>query len=118
MATRGQICADLDAIRHDLVRAAAQAGLAMHGDMFAADAVDHRAHGDQALRQVGDLGLARGILQHGGAVGQRCGHQQVLGGTDTNLREADHRALQALLRLGLDIAVLDIDLGAHRLETP
>jgi hypothetical protein len=52
-------------------------------------------------------------LQHRGAPGQRRRHQQVLGGADRDQRELDHGALQAVRRLGIDIAVGEVKLGAQ-----
>ena len=54
------------------------------------------AHGGQARGEVADLRLARGVGQHGRALGERGGHHQVLGGADRHLREGVARALQAV----------------------
>ena len=56
-------------------------------------AADLRAHAAQALGEVDDLGLAGGVLQHGGAAGEGGGHQHVLGGADRDQRELEDRAL-------------------------
>ena len=47
-----------------------------------ADAVDARAHLDEHPAEVDDLGLARGVVDDGDAVGEHRGHQHVLGGAD------------------------------------
>ena len=55
-----------------------------------------RAHRDRALGEVDDLGLARRVLEHRLAVGQRRRHQQVLGAGDGDHVGRDARALQPL----------------------
>ena len=71
---------------------------ALDHDAVGAGAVDLRAHGDEEIREVDDLGLARGVLEHGLAVGQRRGHHQVLGAGDGHGVEHQARALQARRR--------------------
>ena len=107
--------AGLDAVRHHRILGAVQRVDAVDGDDVAAGAFDFGAHGDQAARQVDHFGFARGVFQHGGAFGQRSGHHQVFGAGDGHHVHHDARALQALA-LGVDVAVLDADLGAHRLQ--
>jgi hypothetical protein len=75
------------------VAAAVQALDALDADAAGAVAFDLRAHRDQHLGQVGDLGLLRGVLQHRLAFGQRGGHQQVLGAGDGDHVGGDARAL-------------------------
>jgi hypothetical protein len=70
-------------------------------------AFDARAHRDQQLGQVDDLGLLRGVFQHRLAVGQRRGHQQVLGAGDGDHVGDDARTACSRLALGHDVAVLD-----------
>src|SRR3546814_1861731 len=55
-----------DAIGQHVVTAAPQTFDAMHHDGIAAGTFDLRAHGDQAVRQIDDLGLLRGVLDHRG----------------------------------------------------
>jgi hypothetical protein len=64
---------------------------------------------------------ARGVLQHGLAIGQGRGHHQVLGaghgdhvGRDARARR--RRGRPHLRCQGLDVAVLHGDLGAHGLQ--
>ena len=79
--------------------------------------LDLGAHLDEAVGDVDDLGLARGILDHGLAPGERRRHQGVMGGADRDLGERDPaRRVRPLRRLGDDIAALELDLGAQRLE--
>ncbi len=92
-----------------------QALHALHHQAVGADALDAGAHLDQQVGQVGHLRLARGVLEHGLAVGQRGGHQQVLGAGHGDHVGHHARALQAL-GAGMDKAVLNADLGAHGLQ--
>ena len=80
------------------------------GQPVGADALDLRAHRDQAAREVADLGLARGVGQHRAAVGERGGHQQVLGGADRDEREHDRGARAAAVGArGVDVAAVQPD---------
>ncbi|MNT30693.1 hypothetical protein D3C72_1665010 [compost metagenome] len=94
---------------------AMQAVHALHHQAVSADAIDLRTHLHQQVGQVGHLGLARGVLQHGLALGQRGGHQQILGAGHGDHVRHHARALQTA-GAGVDEAVLDGDLGAHRLQ--
>ena len=82
----------LDAVRHDGVRRAVQLRYAFDGDAIGAGAGDARAHRAQAHGEVGDLRLARGILQHRDAFGEGRGHHQVLGAGDGDHVEHESRA--------------------------
>ena len=62
-----------------------------------AQAGDLRAHGDQAVAQIFDLRLARGIADDGFALGQGRGHQRGFGGADRDEGKFDRRALEAVL---------------------
>ena len=79
----------------------------------AADAVDPSAHLDQTFGEVGDLGLARGVDQHGFALGQCRRHQQILGGADRDDRKDDFGAAQPLWRARVDITLVQFDLRAE-----
>ena len=82
-----------------------------------AGAVDLGAHSVQAVGEIDDLGLARGVFEHGLALGQRRRHHQHMRGADRDFRE--HVAVAdeaAVLGLGDDIAAFDIDIGAERLQ--
>ena len=52
----------------------------------------------QARGEIDDLGLARGVLEHGDAVGERRGHHQVLGAGDGDHVEHESRAGEARRR--------------------
>ena len=82
-----------------------------------AGAADLRAHRDQESREVDDLGLARGVFDDGLAFGERRGHHQVFGAGDGHGFEHQPRAAQPL-GARADVAVLDLDVGAHRAAGP
>src|SRR5690606_34499362 len=86
--------AGLDAVWQHGVPAAGQALHAVHHDAAAAGAFDVGAQGDEAVGQVDDFRLTRGVVDHGGAGGQAGGHQRVLGGAHAHHREADVAAAQ------------------------
>ncbi len=106
----------LDAVGHDRVRRAGQARHAFDRDAVRPRAVDVRPHRSQAAREVDDLRLARGVLEDRGAVGKGCRHHQVLGPRDRDHVEDETHAGEPL-RARTHIAVLEIDLGAHRHES-
>ena len=112
---RHQIGAGFDAIGQHFVGRAAQALHALDDDSVGACALDLGAHGNQEIGQIDHLGLARGILEHRLALGQRRGHHQILGAGDGDGLQHQPRAFQ---RCGtrLDIAVLDVNVGAHGLQ--
>jgi hypothetical protein len=105
----------LDAIGHDRVLGPVQALDALDGDHLGSVAADARAHLDEAVREIDHLGLARGVLEQGLALGKAGGHHQVLGAGDRHRVHEDARALQPL-RGRVDVARLDRDLRAHRRE--
>ena len=72
-----------------------------------ADAVDLGAHLLQHRAQVDDLGFARGVVDHGRALGEHGGHEDVLGGPDAREVEPDLRPAQ-VDRLRHHAAVLDL----------
>src|SRR5574343_58493 len=111
-----EIGAGLDAVGHDRVRRAVQLVDALDADDVGAGAGDAGAHRDQAIGQVDHFRLTRGIFDDRFALGQASGHHQVLGAGHGAHVGADASALQAG-RLGMDVALLDLDLGAHRLQT-
>jgi hypothetical protein len=110
---RQQEGAGLDAVGHHRIVRTMQRVDTVDGDDVAARAFDFGTHRDQAARQVDHFGFARGVLQHGRAFGQGGGHHQVFGTGHGHHVHHDARALQALAA-GVDVAVLDGDVGAHR----
>ncbi len=107
--------AGLDPVRHDRMGRPVQTRDAFDRDAVGTRALDFRTHRDQAAREVHDLGLAGGVLEHRRAVGERGGHQQVLGAGDRHHVEHDSGAAQSAARA--DIAVLEVDHRAHRLQS-
>ena len=80
-------------------------------------ALDLRAHRDQAHGEIGDLRLARGILDHRRALGEHRRHQRILGRADRDDREGDRAAGEAARRRDrLHIAGGELDLRAERLQ--
>jgi hypothetical protein len=77
-----QIGAGLDAVGHDAVGRAVQCVDALDADHVATGTGDARTHGVQAVGEVDHFRLARRVLDHGFAVGQRRRHHQVLGAGD------------------------------------
>ena len=87
---------------------------AFHRHHRRADAADFRAHFDQAFGQIDHFGFDGAVFQHGGAFGQRGGHQQVFGAADGNHVHQHARAFEFAARF--DIAVFDNNFGAHGFE--
>ena len=87
------IGAGLDAVGQHGVHGAFEAVGALDAQRRGADALDLGAHLDEALGDVADLGLARGVLDHRLALGERGRHQHVVGGADRDLGEDDAGAL-------------------------
>ncbi|MCY1233808.1 hypothetical protein D9M72_463650 [compost metagenome] len=86
-------------------------------DRRGALAGDLGAHGIEAVGEVDDFGLARGVAQHRGAVCKRRGHHQDVGGADGHLRESVACADQAAFRRRrVDVAAVDLDIGAECLK--
>ncbi len=115
-ADRGgqHVGAQLDPVGDHRMRRPAQPVDALDRDLVRSFALDLRAHAAQAAGKVHDLGLARGVLEHGGALGQRRGHQRVLGRAHRNEREVDDPAFQPPGRLGVHVAVAQVHLGPQR----
>jgi hypothetical protein len=108
--------AHLDAIGDHRVGRAVQTGDTGDRHGRRARPLDLGAHGVQAFLQVDQLGLAGGVVQDGDAVGDHGGQHRMLGRADRDDREGDLGALQAARGLGVDIAFVQIDLGAQRFQ--
>jgi hypothetical protein len=104
-----------DAVGHDRVGGAAEPVHPLDGDGVRALTLDLRAHLAQALREIDDLGLARGVVDHRGAARQRRGHQRVFRGPDRDHGKRDPAAPQPAGGAGVHVAVAQVELGAHRL---
>ena len=77
--------------------------------------IDLRAHLVEENGQVGDFGLAGAVLEHGLALGQSGGHEQVLRPRDRLLLEFDLGPAETV-GLGPDVAVLEGDGRAELLQ--
>ena len=108
----------LDAVGDDRVIGGVQrTGLdAVHDQRRRSDALDVGAHRRQHRAQVGDLRLARRVVDDGRALGVHGRGEDVLGGADARELERDVGAVQAIGGR-LDVAVLHLERRAHRLET-
>ena len=93
-----QIRAGLDAIGQHLVGGAVEPLDALDDDSVGARALDLRAHGDQEIREIDDLGLARGIFEHGLAVRQCGRHHEIFRAGHRHGIEHQTRAAQAIRR--------------------
>jgi hypothetical protein len=113
---RHQVGTGLDPVRQNVVARAAQALDTLDHDLVGPGAADLRAHRDQEVGEIDDLRLARRVLDDRLAFGERRGHQQVLGAGDGDGLEHQARADQAV-RARTDVAVLDLDVRAHRLQS-
>ena len=87
--------ARLDAIGEHGVHGALEPVCALDPQRGGADAFDLHAHLDEALGNVTDLRLARGVLDDGLPARQRRGEQHVVGGANRDLGEHDAAAAQA-----------------------
>ena len=95
------------------VRGAVQPVDALDAQRRGADAVDLGAHLDEAIGDVADLRLARGVLDHGLALGKRRRHQHGMGGADRDLGKAISPPRRPFGALATHIAAVDVDLGAE-----
>jgi hypothetical protein len=89
---------------------------ALDDDLVRAGALDLRSHRDQELGQIHHLGLTRSVLDDGLAVGQRGRHHEVFGAGDGDGLEVESRALEPI-RACADVAPVDLDIRAHRLQS-
>ena len=92
-----------------------QPALALDDDQLGACAGDVRAHPDQAAHQVEDVRLTGGVGDHGDAVGEDGGHDQVLGARDGRHVEVDASAVQPPGVGGVHVGAL-LHLGAHQAQ--
>ena len=110
-----KISAGLDAIGLHSILRAVQTRYAIDNDFVGARAPDLGAHGDQELGEVNDLGLTRRVLEHGLTFGESRGHHQIFGARHCHRVEHQPSTPQTI-RPRADVAVLDCNLGTHRLQ--
>ena len=116
---RAQEGARFNAVGHHAVRSTMQRGDTLDVDAAGAVAFDLRAHGNQQLGQVGNLGFLRRVFQHGFALGQGGGHEEVFSARDGHHVGSDACALQtcaAVFQARHHVALLDINDRAHGLQ--
>ncbi len=106
----------LDSVGNDCVAGRVQGVDPLHPQRIGACPLDLGAHGDQAVGQIDDFGLARCVQNDGFTLGQSRRHQGILGGADRNLSKSDLAAAQSARDLCLDKAAGDIDFGAQVLH--
>ena len=113
-----RIGAGLDAVGQNDVARAREAADALDLDSGLPGALDLRAHLDEAIGQIDDLWLARGVDEQRMAIGERSRHQRRMGAADRHLGKMDLAADEALRRCGVDIASLDLDIARQAFRAP
>ena len=68
------------------------------------------------MGEIGDFGLARRVLDQALAAGKHRGHERVVGCADRDLRQFDATAGQTARGARIDVAAVEIDLGAERFQ--
>ena len=106
----------LDAVGKDSMLGAVERSRPWTLKVAAADALDPGAHLDQAVGDINDLRLARGVLDQGLAAGKRRGHQGIVGRANRDLGKPNAVAGRAPGGFGDHIAAFEFDFGAERLE--
>ncbi len=107
-----QIGASFDPIRNDGVLGPAQGITPLDEQDVGTGTLDGGSHRIEQVGQVDDLRLLRAVAQHRRALGQGGGHHQVLG-TGHGFAGKGEVGRVELVRPGLDVAVLEPDLGTH-----
>ena len=88
--------ADLDVIRSDAVRRAAQRTSALNPELIRTNPFDRCAHGDEEAREILDVGLAGRVPQDGDALRRDRRHERILGTGDTGLVQENVGATELL----------------------
>ena len=89
---RHQIRARFNSIRQNFIGRSAQALHALDDDSVGARTLDLGAHGNQEIRKINHLGLARGVLQDRLALGQGRCHHEIFRAGDRDRLEHQARA--------------------------
>jgi len=105
-----------DAVGDDGVVHAVEGPPARHPHRARPLPLDLGTHAAEVGAEVGDLGLAGGVLDHRLALGGGRCHDEVLGRADARVVEGHDGATQ-LTAAHLDETMLDLDRGAQLLET-
>ena len=111
----GQERRGLDAVGDDLGIDRRELAHAVDGHVAGPEAVDARPALDQDLAEHGDVGLERHVLEHGGSLGQGGRHHELRGRPHRDDVEAEAGSPE-LHVLAEDVAVVDVERGAHRLQ--
>ena len=104
--------ARLDAVGHDGIACAAQAGDALYRDGAAAVPFDACAAVTQKIGKVHHFRFARAVFQHGFPFGKRGGHEQIFRSAHGRHVKGDVGSLETVAA-SLNIAVLQIKVRAH-----
>ena len=113
---RHGVSAGLDAVGQHGVARAVESGDALDHDAPGAGAGDARAHLVEAVGDIDDFRLARGVLDDGRAVGQRRRHDRGMRAADGDFGKNDLAALEPVRRPRHHVAAVDLDLGAEPLD--
>ena len=108
--------AGLDAVGQHAVARAIELRHALDHDARGPRAADFGPHLVEAIRDVGDLGLARRVLDHARAARERSRHQRRVGAADGHLGKLDVAAPEAISGASDDVAAIGLDIGAQTLE--
>ena len=108
--------ARFNSVGNNRMRRASQLLDAFDADDIRAGTADIGTHAVQIGRQVNDFRLFCRVFQDGLSFGQRSGHENVFRRADAGEIEVNLRPLQAVGNRRFDVAVFQVDDGAHRLE--
>jgi len=106
----------LDAVGKDGMLGAVESLSPLDPQGPAADPLDPGAHLHQAVGDIDDLGLARGVLDQRLAAGKHGGHQGIMGRANRDLGKRNAVAGQAPGGFGDHVAAFELDFGSERLE--
>ena len=107
----------LDAVTHHAMGNGMQLLHALDGHDGCARTDNLGTHLVEHVGEIDDLGLAGGIIDNRGTLRAHGGHDEVLGRTDTGELERDSGTVQALGRVGVDVAVGGVEFDAQGLKT-
>ena len=108
--------ARFNSVGNNRMRRASQLLDAFDADDIRAGAADIGPHAVQIGRQVNDFRLFCRVFQDGLAFGQRSGHEDVFRRADAGEIEVNLRPFQAVGNRRFNVAVFQVDDGAHGLK--